>query len=64
MELLGPVVNFLIWMGLLYFSLYRQRKRYEKIIAAMQDDISRREFEIELKMRKINERERTKERDI
>jgi len=29
----------------------------------MQDDISRREFEIELKMRKINERERTEERD-
>ena len=63
MELLGPVINFLIWMGLFYFSLYRQRKRYEKIIAGMQDDISRREFEIELKMRKINERERTEERD-
>jgi preprotein translocase subunit YajC len=64
MELLGPVVNFLIWMGLFYFSLYRQRKRYEKIIAGMQDDISRRELEVEVKMRRINDRERTEERDI
>lgn len=64
MELLGPVINFLIWIGLFYFSVYRQRKRYEKIIASMQDDISRREFEIDLKMRKINERDRTKEGNI
>lgn len=64
MELLGPVINFLIWIGLFYFSIYRQRKRYEKIIAGMQDDISRREFEIDLKMRKINERDTTKEGNI
>lgn len=64
MELLGPVINFLIWIGLFYFSIYRQRKRYEKIIAGMQDDIRRREFEIDLKMKKINERDRTKEGNI
>ncbi len=64
MELSGPVINFLIWICLFYFSLYRQRKRYEKIIAGMQDDISKRELEVEVKMRKINERERTEERDI
>jgi hypothetical protein len=44
--------------------LYRQRKRYEKIITGIQADITRREFEIDLKMKKINERDRTKEGNI
>ena len=51
MELLGPIVNFLIWIGLFYFSLYKQRKRYEKIIEGMRVDFNKKLFDADLKMR-------------
>jgi len=64
MEIVGTLINFFLWIFMIYFMLYRQRKRYEKIITGIQADITRREFEIDLKMKKINERDRTKEGNI
>jgi len=51
MDIIGPIINFLIWIGLFYFSLYKQRKRYEKIIEAMHVDFNKKLLDADLKMR-------------
>ena len=61
--ILVPIVQFSIWYLFLFITLHRQRKQYEKIIAGIQKDIVRREFELDLKMREFDERRKREERD-